>query len=527
MANNSEPAPKVFRIKRLQIGVNVLAQLALVAALVVMVNVLAFSHFKRWDFTHSQKYALSDKTKNVLRNLQKPAQAIIFFPAMIGSDIFPDVEGLLNECKYASKKKLDVETVDVGRDLTRAREIVSKYKLTAENVVVLTYGDRVKVVSANDMADYDFSGSMMGQPPRLRAFKGEQAITGALIELSQESQSKIYALQGHGEPDINGDDIKTIRNFIEHENIKVDTLNLMNVDAIPDDAKALFILGPKYDYTEREMKMLKDYWEKKGRIFVGLDPSAKLARFSEWLRELGLFRIDDRIIVVARTNIPGVVMVVQDPPVEFATGSPVTKKIDDIETQFFGGTQSLALDEKDAGAKGLHLQSIAEVRDKRYWGESDYDDLEHAFFDPKKDHSAPLTVAATVEKGATADPRIKVDSSRMVAVGCAGFVTSAALEKVGQNIDFVVNSLNWLLSREELIGIAPKEKQMFALNLTESQFRNVALLTWGGFLGNVPVVGEALSRIPVVKYVGMIPLPGAIPFAAALLGFVAWMRRRR
>ncbi len=281
MAKNSESAPKIFRIKRLQIGVNVVVQLALAVMIVAMVNALSFTHFKRWDFTRSQKYSLSDKTKHVLRDLPKPVKVFVFFPAPFGAEVFGDVDSLLKEYQYASKKKVEVETVDVYRDLTRAREITNKFKLTNENVVVLVYGDRTKVVTANDMADYDFSGAMSGQPPRLRAFKGEQALTGALIGLTQETQSKIYALQGHGEFELNGDPLQTLKTFIEHENIKIEALNLMNVESIPDDAKALLVLGPKYDFTAGELKMLGDYWTKKGRIFVALDASAKLARLSD------------------------------------------------------------------------------------------------------------------------------------------------------------------------------------------------------------------------------------------------------
>src|SRR5581483_5150873 len=98
----TESAPKVFHIKRFQIGVNVLVQIALFAAIVVMVNIVAFNHYKRWDFTRSQKYSLSDKTKVVLKNLQKPVKAIEFFPSQITADIFPDVDSLLKEYAYLS-----------------------------------------------------------------------------------------------------------------------------------------------------------------------------------------------------------------------------------------------------------------------------------------------------------------------------------------------------------------------------------------------------------------------------------------
>src|SRR5678815_4696842 len=83
------PAPRVIKIKRFQIGLNVVVQLAIVLGLVLMVNYLAFNHFKRWDFSRSQKYLLSEQTRQLLLNLKKPVKAVIFFNP--GMEITGDV----------------------------------------------------------------------------------------------------------------------------------------------------------------------------------------------------------------------------------------------------------------------------------------------------------------------------------------------------------------------------------------------------------------------------------------------------
>ena len=58
------------KIGRIRIGLNVIVQIALVLFLAAMVNSLAFKHYKRWDFSRDQKYALSDKTKRFLDTLK-------------------------------------------------------------------------------------------------------------------------------------------------------------------------------------------------------------------------------------------------------------------------------------------------------------------------------------------------------------------------------------------------------------------------------------------------------------------------
>jgi hypothetical protein len=54
MAEQTEKSgPK--KIRRVQIGLNVLVQVFLALFLVMMVNSIAFGHYKSWDFSRDQK----------------------------------------------------------------------------------------------------------------------------------------------------------------------------------------------------------------------------------------------------------------------------------------------------------------------------------------------------------------------------------------------------------------------------------------------------------------------------------------
>ena len=58
------------KIHRVQIGLNVLVQIALILFLAAMVNYLGFEHYRRWDLSRDKKYALSDKTKRFLDTIR-------------------------------------------------------------------------------------------------------------------------------------------------------------------------------------------------------------------------------------------------------------------------------------------------------------------------------------------------------------------------------------------------------------------------------------------------------------------------
>src|SRR6201993_1241884 len=153
----AETKPKPKKIQRLQIGVNLLVQLILVFFLVSAVNWFGFRHYKRWDVSRDQKYALSDKTKRFLNSVKGKIRITVFFSP--NTPISGDVANLLTEYQYAAKRKLDIENIDPQRNLSRAKELFDKYKVVSdESLMVIDYENRNKTVKASEMAEIDSSG---------------------------------------------------------------------------------------------------------------------------------------------------------------------------------------------------------------------------------------------------------------------------------------------------------------------------------------------------------------------------------
>ena len=501
---------KPKKIHRLQIGLNVVVQIGLLLVLAAMVNYLGFEHYRRWDFSRDQKYSLSDKTKRVLSSLKGKLRITVFFSP--NTPITSDVENLLTEYQYAAKGKIDVEHINPEVNFSRAKELFDKYKVvTDESMLVLDYEGRNKTVKASEMADVDQSGMAMGEGPRVTSFKGEQAITSAIIDLSEGKKNIIGYVLGHKEPPIAEapapnlispeqqphSPVSVLKTFIENENVKLQELNLFNVEAIPADMKAIMIVGPQYDFSDREIVLLRDFWNKQGRILLLLDPSAKTPKLDAFLNDLGLRVNDDRLMAMVRTGIEEVARV-RDVIGRFLGDSPITKRLADVRAPFVGGTCSLTLEPQRAQGAGVQLQPLVQA-EKGYWGEVDYnsDDPAKLEFDQSRDHSAPLTIAASVEKGGSGDERVRMNSSRMVVVSNAAFVQDNALTQEQQALDFISGCLNWLMSREQMIGIAPKVPTPLTFTLNETALRNLRWLV--------------LVLIPLVP---------------AIIGSAVWWRRR-
>ncbi len=111
---DEQPAPdKPQKIHRVRIGVNVLVQTALLLFLAIAANYLGFEHYKRWDLSRDQKYALSDKTKRFLETIKGKIRITVFVSA--NHPIAQDVQSLLTEYQYAAKEKIDIEHIDQER----------------------------------------------------------------------------------------------------------------------------------------------------------------------------------------------------------------------------------------------------------------------------------------------------------------------------------------------------------------------------------------------------------------------------
>src|SRR6266436_4647576 len=405
MADETIPQRRPKKIRRVQIGFNVLAQIILILFLAAMVNSIAFKHYQRWDFSRDQKYALSDKTKRFLRTIKSKMRIIVFFSS--STPITADVQNLLTEYKYAAKGKIDVEYIDPERNLSRAKELFDKYKVVSdESLLVIDYEGRSKTVKASEMAEVDQSGMAMGEGPRVTAFKGEQAITSAMLDLVEGRKNTLGYVVGHKEPPLseNGT-ISVLKTFIENENIKFQELNLFDVDAVPADLKTIMIIGPQYDFSDREMKLVRDLWDKQGRILILLDPGPKTPKLNAFLNDLGVKINDDRLMAFLRTGIQEVALT-RDVQAHFLAGSPITKRLADVRALFFGGTSSLTLEPERVRAANIRLEPLAQA-EKGYFAETDYntDDQAKLQADAKQSSNVLLTIGAAIEKGGSADQR--------------------------------------------------------------------------------------------------------------------------
>ena len=95
-----------------------------------------------------------------------------------------------------------------------------------------------------------------------------------------------YLLEGHGEQELPA----SFSEQIEKENIEQNTLSLLTVDEIPEDADCVMIYEPSSDISEEEKEMLADYTKNGGKLLVIAGPvqDGELTNLNSLLADYGV-----------------------------------------------------------------------------------------------------------------------------------------------------------------------------------------------------------------------------------------------
>jgi len=480
--------------RKLKVAISLNTGLTLVLAIVIfgMLNYMSFRHYRHADLSRNKLYALSDKTMGLLKSLTNAVDVIVFFQP--GQDIYEDVDNLLKEYQYASKL-IHVQKVDPDRDLARTEMLAKKYQVSKPNVVVFECNGRSKFVTADDIVEMDYSGAQMGMPPRKTGFKGEQAFSSAIENITEAKAPVVYFLQGHGERDPDSYDrtkgYSTLARDIKRDNSIVKKVTLGEQKTIPDDADVLIIAGPQKRFAPAEIEQISQFITKNGRVFFLLD-SLTDTGLTPLLKEWGVQVGDDVVVDPTRTLSGNELFVTQ------YEHHPITEKLAGVSSILYLPRSVEAVEEAAPGPDTAPDKPRATTLIKCTadgWGETD-PSQNPVRYDPGVDHKGPVGVAVAVEKGGTAgalDTQIK--PMRLVVLGDSSFLDNGAL--IGGNADLFQSALNWLLNRKELMAIAAKSVEEYRLVLDQNQLRWLGWATIGG-----------------------------LPALVAVLGVVVWLRRR-
>lgn len=482
------------------------AGVLLVAALVGIVNYLGMRYYHRFDWTSSQTYSLSEKTTAILAGLDRDIDVTLLLRE--NSPLLESSKELLE--RYAAQSpRLHLRAVSVDRNLIEAQRLVDKYQLSGADVVVFASGDDRRVVEESALADYDYSAFQYGGRPELTGFKGEEAFSGAILELVERRKPRVLVTSGHGESGLDETGtrgLSGIAGLVGKENVELTTWASLGQPDVPEGTDLLVVAGARARFVEPELQAFGRYLDRGGRMLVLLDPELVPGG---GLLETGLESWLDAYGVQVGANIvldPGATVPLYSPETLFAGASGGHPIVRSLEQARIGVIVALARSVAAGRApEGTAAQVLLETTAEG-WGETDLVNL-RAIARDGRDVAGPVPIAVAVsasspeaaamageepaEPSAAPPPAGEAPAWRLVVVGDSDFATNNLLELSG-NPTMLANAFNWLLDRQKLLGIGPKKPDQVRMTLSPGQLSGITWLVLAGLPALAIAAGVAV-----------------------------------
>ena len=474
------------------------AAVLLVLALVVIVNYFGWKYHQRLDWTESELYSLSERTGQVLAELDDDVVVTVFLDP--GDELFEPVRELLARYDAASPR-LSVRVMDPERNLLEAQQLVAEYQLDRP-AVVFAAGNERRVVPATDLAEYDWSAAQFGGgQPEMLAFRGEQQFTRALVELTERERPKVVFTVGHGElslDDRGATGLQEVQRLLGADSFEFEEWASLGAESVPEGTDLLVIAGPTATFLEPELDLLAQYLDGGGRLLALLDPpltggaESRIGRIGieEWLAGYGV-ELGSNVVVDPAATLPTF-----GAETFFATNypdpHPINRPLRDGELPvLLRLSRSVGTGRPPPGHRALELLASS----SEAWGETDLADARRS----EDDLAGPVPLGVVVapegddedavaeedllaeegegaEAGGADAPTAGDGGFRLVVIGDSDFATDLFLGQSRANQVLLTSAVNWLVERHALVGIPPRETERVGLTLSSADLRALYLL---------------------------------------------------
>ncbi len=423
--------------KRVGRGANSGAMILLFIVVILLINLIAGKHYKRFDLTQNKKYTLSEQSRKIAASLTGPLKIYGFFRDP--SQEKKKATDLLEQYRAASRN-VSYRFVDPDREPGIAR----KYEVRSYGTLVLEYGDSYEKVYNTE----------------------EKDLTAAILKLTRKKGKKICFTRGHGEKSLDGyeaDGLETLKHALEQEQYQTQEIILLR-EGIPEGCSLLVIAGPQVDLVEGEVGELERYLRCGGRVLILMDPN-RLPNLTGLISRYGIKVGNDVVVDLQSRRFLGDAL---SPLILDYPHHEITKDLS--VASIFSLCRSV--EPETSPPSGITVQSLAKTS-AASWAETDQAALKGGTvsFNEKLDRRGPVSVAAVSEitlSDTAVSSSEENPKARLVVFGDADFVTNRMVKLQG-NLDLILNTIAWLSEENVLVSIRSKEQASQPLSLTARQ----------------------------------------------------------
>ncbi|HEX4275885.1 MAG TPA: GldG family protein [Bryobacteraceae bacterium] len=420
-----------LKARQTRYGAFIALYIVVIIAIIITANWLADHHNKTLDVTANKQYTLSDQTKKITGNLKKDVTVYYF---------------------------------DKSDSYDRARDMLDRYKNLSSHIKVDYVDPDKKPDIARMEGMHNFGDIVIDNGEKKETAKGltEEELTGALVRASKTGAKTICFVNGSGEhtlADTGREGYSTIKDALEKNNYKTDTISLIEKPEVPKTCAVVVVAGPKNDYLQPAIDALKTYVTGGGSAVFNFDsvinvPNQEMGKTPELAKLVSQWGIDPNGDLILDLSSASRLFGQSSPVVGSYEHHPIVDVMQDNATVF-------------PLARSLEVKSPAQ---KLFSSTAD----SYSLVNPKP----PINEAtlATAKKGpfalgAAATIGSGQNAGRVVVVGSSNWMANNIMSAPIGNRDLALNVMNWLTSDTDLISIRPKEPEDRRLHVTGNAIR--------------------------------------------------------
>jgi len=434
-----------------------LAMTAVVLALLIVANIFVSAMpttMTKYDISASKLYSITSNTKVVVNNLKQDVTLYWVVQADAEDQI---IENLLG--KYESLSS-HIDVVKKNPDVFPTFTEAYTDEEVPNNSIIVESGDRYRYIDYYEIyeTEYDYYSYTYVTS----GFDGEGAITSAIDYCVTADLPRLYVLEGHGEGELPG----TFADSLEKENVVLDTLSLLTVDAVPEEADALMIYAPQRDISEAEAAMLADYTANGGKLLVIAGPVAgvEFTNLNSLLADYGVTMNEGIVIEGSRENYTGYPEMLLPNLESHSITDPL------IEDRYYAVvplSQGMTVGSTSNGTVSELMYTSGYAFSKVAGFELDTYEYEEG------DIEGPFTIALTIDTNG---------GGQIVWFSASDFLDDMYnAYSSGANVDLAMNAVSSLLGEREAISIRSKSLNYNYLTISEDTASTLKLLMIGVF----------------------------------------------
>lgn len=392
-------------IRGIKYGSNSITFAATIIGIIIIINLFIHSFNIQWDLTRSKLYSLSNESKTLLKDIDEKVELLFF--ANPADSISLDIKQLYESISKVNKN-ISLDIIDPMKNPS----LVNEYQINSEYTFVVSSNKRTKQIPYYDLIRVNYNTEE-------HYFDGETSLIQAILDVTAEKEITVYILEGHGE--FHKDkELTLLTHLLEQKGIKVVNYFLAKNKDIPKDCDIIYIIGPQFDYSPDEIKLLENYLDDDGKMLLTFNAYAEGENLNN-LKNLALnygIEIEDSLLKDPINNYVGD----EQALIPLYNSHDIVKKLmeDNIAT-IIPRARKLSIKEKSAVTNNVVFET-----------------------------SEGLPFAITAEKEIIAGKK-----AQLLVIGNSFFAHDEIIS-IGGNIEIFFGALSWFREDSNIVDIPPK-----------------------------------------------------------------------